>query len=255
MCLVFIGLKQSEAYPLVVAFNRDEVYDRKTRAAHWWPDAPNLLGGRDLERHGTWAGVTREGRIAMLTFVRTAQSGNGVRSRRSRGAIVADYLRGVETPETFIGELQCAGAEYLPFNIIIGDLHGGIVHYTNVDQRVTLLVPGVHGLSNATLNTPWPKVQRGCAVVAEWLAHGPEGVEALFALMAERAHFPDPDLPQSGVPLARERTLSSLFVEEGDYGTRTTTVMRVDRTGGVELIERTHPTPGDLPGEVRVSWR
>ncbi len=254
MCLVFVAVRQSRECPLLVAFNRDEVYCRTTRAAHWWEDSPHLLGGRDLERSGTWAGITRSGRIAMLTFVRTAQSGSGARSRRSRGGIVTEFLLGCEPAPQFLARLRTAGETYLPFNIILGDVTGELQHYSNVVDQVTVLGPGVHGLSNATLNTPWPKVRRGCGVIAEYLVRGDTDTATLFTLMEERTRFADAELPSTGGPLERERAVSALFVDDDDYGTRTTTIIRVSVERVVTLRERTHPTPGDEPGEVTFTW-
>ena len=255
MCLVFVGRHACPEYPVVVAFNRDEVFCRKTRVAHWWDDAPQVLGGRDLERHGTWAGATRTGRIALLTFVRSAQSGSGIRSHRSRGQIVSEFLSGIESADAFIAGLRSAGAEYLAFNVIVGELCGKLLHYTNVSDTITPLASGVHGLSNATLNTPWPKVRRGREFMEEWIRRDPADLEPLFSLMREKYIFADGELPQSGVSQRRERTLSALFVDEEDYGTRTTTVIRLSQAGQAELIERTHATPGDRPGEVRFRWQ
>lgn len=254
MCLVFVGLGANVEYPAVVAFNRDEVYCRATRSAHWWEDAPNILGGRDLERHGTWAGISRKGRVAMLTFVRTEKSGTGQRSLRSRGMIVSEFLLGELSAEAYLEQLRASEGAYLPFNLICGELDGRLWHFNNLDNVTTALSPGVHGLSNATLNTPWPKVRRGREVMASWLGGAPEDVGPLWALMAERSCFADSELPRSGVSRERERSLSALFVEEPDYGTRTTTLLRLHRSGSVEFLERTHPTSGDVAGEVRYSW-
>lgn len=254
MCLAFLGLRINPVYPTVIAFNRDEVYCRATRPAHWWDDAPEVFAGRDLERHGTWAGVSRRGRLALLTFVRTGESGSGKRSRRSRGAIVSAFLQGEELPEAFLGSLTGTGEEYLPFNLIVGTVQGALFHWNSVERTATELPAGVHGLSNASLNTPWPKVERGRMFLQKWLPHSSVDDETIFRLMQERTCFRDPLLPRTGVPLARERSLSALFVEEEDYGTRTTSLIKLDREGRVQFTERTHPTSAGGAAEVQEQW-
>lgn len=254
MCLVFLAVRATKRFPLIVAFNRDEVYSRSTLPAHWWRDAPEVLGGRDQERGGTWAAVRRDGRLALLTFVRNHLSGTGRRSKRSRGLLVSEYLLGTASSEEYLATLRGNHEEYLPYNLIVGSLDSGLYHYSNIDEKITRLSKGVHGLSNASLNTPWPKVIRGCRAMQRYCRNGRSEVEPLFQFMRDRGRYPDIALPKTGVALEHERALSSLFVEDEDYGTRTTTILRLKRGGEMELLERTYDCETLDAAQVSFRW-
>ena len=241
MCLIFAAWRRHPDYRLVVAANRDEFYTRPTAAAGFWDDAPNVAAGRDLEAGGTWLGVTREGRFAALTNHRGPSA--RAAGAPSRGHLVADFLRGRQAPRAYVDALAARAGDYQGFNLLVGDERA--LHWlSNRDAAPRALEPGVYGISNALLDTPWPKVTRGKAAFARLLARRPLDVEALFDLLADRAPAADTDLPDTGIGLPRERALSPMFITTEDYGTRSSTVVLIDHDGGITLQERTHPTPG-----------
>ena len=210
--------------PLVVAANRDEFYDRPTRAAHAWDDAPHVIGGRDLRAGGSWLAASRGGRFAALTNIRYAQ----IESGPSRGALVSDFIRGNEAPLTFLERLATRAREYAGFHLILGDGHT-LAHYSNADECPSLLEPGLFGISNAPPGVGWPKVALARDAVAAALAHDPETMASeLLAFLST----------PSGVPVESEVFVS--FPDRG-YGTRSSTVVIVNDRGEVTLHERNWP--------------
>lgn len=224
--------------------NRDEVYDRPSSPAAFWSDAPNVLAGRDRRALGTWLGVTRGGRFAALTNVRDPRAR---REGESRGRLVADVLRSRGS----LDEAAAAAAEsaraFPSFNLLLGE--GGRVLYVRDDGSTPMEVSsGVHGLSNARLDVPWPKVVRATEALSAAL-NSPSGLdpEPLFDVLADRTVAPDAALPDTGVPLELERLLSSPFIASETYGTRCSTVLVVRRDGSIELEERSFG-PGGAAG-------
>lgn len=233
MCLLVMALNSHPRYPFILATNRDEFLDREARPAHWWPDAPRILAGRDERAGGTWLGITRGGRFAMVTNYRDLRRPriNG----RSRGLLVRDALDGSTRPGM--------DAVYDGFNLLHGDLP--TLHYTsNITGRIEQVPDGLHGMSNSLLDTPWPKVLRALDLFAPAIA-GPEpDVEALFHLLRDEQRPADDLLPETGLDRDRERALSSIFIRTPTYGTRCSTVILFDEAGNVVLEERTHHDGG-----------
>ena len=253
MCLILLAYEAHPAFRLVLAANRDEFYTRPSAAAHFWPDAAGVLAGRDLERGGTWLGVTRAGRIAAVTNYR--EPGREQHDAPSRGALVAAYLQGDERPGAYLAALAWQAAEFNGFNLLVGTPRA-LYYYSNRGaSEPQRLKPGVHGLSNHLLDTPWPKVARGQAALERLLAaeRTPDVkslTEGLFSILAERAQGPDELLPQTGVGLELERVLSSAFITSPTYGTRSSTVLLIARSERVTFIERTFTTGAHAPHEV-----
>jgi uncharacterized protein with NRDE domain len=245
MCLAVVALDSHHRYALVVAANRDEFHARPTAPAAWWDDA--LLAGRDLEAGGTWLGVTRAGRIALLTNVREPHRID--RNAPSRGALVPDVLRDAASVHEALDRARARGARHNGFNLVAGSADTA-AWTSNRAERVVALAPGVHGLSNALLDAPWPKVVRTEAAVSAWLAAARDDLEPLFDALADRATAPDAALPSTGVPLEWERRLSAPFIVAEGYGTRSSTVVTIDRGGHVEFIERSFDASGLRCGEV-----
>lgn len=241
MCLILLAHEAHPRYRLVVAANRDEFHDRPTAPAHFWEDAPGLLAGRDLRSGGTWMGITRAGRWAAVTNFREAAPPPP--GAPSRGELVAGFLRGSGN----LRVLSARAGEYPGFNLLAGD-PGRVAYLSNRGGGYRELAPGVYGLSNALLDTPWPKVERGREVLRELVAEGAEiDPEVLFRLLAESDPAPDALLPETGVGVERERMLSSLFISTPEYGTRASTVLLVSRDGGALFVERT-VAPGSAAG-------
>jgi uncharacterized protein with NRDE domain len=247
MCLIAFAYKTHPRYSLVVAANRDEFYRRPTAPVDFWPECPCVLAGRDLEQGGTWLGVSRDGRFAALTNYRDPAANRP--DARSRGELVRDYLCGSMSPQEYLERVKASGGDYNGFNLLVGDA-GGLWYYSNRTDVVAAVAPGVHGLSNHLLDTPWPKVAKAKAGLAACLA-GPDDALAtgLFALLADAEPAPDGALPDTGVGLAWERTLSPVFIASADYGTRSSTVVLLGG-GGTRFAERTWPEGAERVYEV-----
>ncbi|MCX8113882.1 MAG: NRDE family protein [Burkholderiaceae bacterium] len=245
MCLALIAWQSHPDYPLVVAANRDEFYTRATRPAAWWGQAVSLLAGRDEEAGGTWLGINRRGRFALLTNVRAPSERNP--HAPTRGALVVSALQSGAPLGPWLQNLAARSNAYNGFNLLVGDALGAPgrgrepeLHYhsNRVGEPPRRLEPGLYGLSNAFLDTPWPKVTRAVGRFACQLASRVDP-DALLALMADRALAPDRALPSTGVPLEWERVLSAIQIRANGYGTRTTTVVTVRSDGLVGFVERT----------------
>lgn len=238
MCLIALAVEAHPAYRLVVAANRDELYARPTAPAAWWDDAPDVLAGRDLREGGTWMGVTRAGRFAAVTNYRDpglAQTPGAP----SRGALVARFLRGAVDAEAYAHDLARRAARYNGFNLLVGD-GAGLFYLSNRTEGVRRLEPGIYGLSNALLDTPWPKVLRARRAMADALAaaEGDAWDGPLWEVLADRVIAADDALPDTGVGAERERLLSPPFIASDVYGTRASTVLTIAADGEVRLVER-----------------
>ena len=243
MCLIVFAWHAHPDYPLVFAGNRDEFYTRRTRPAAWWGQAVSLLAGQDEEAGGTWFGITRRGRLAALTNVRAPTERNP--HAPSRGALV---LAALQTPEPVDRWLQ-RHAHRTPvfngFNLLAGDImpaggRTGTLHYysNRLEDPVRPLAPGIYGISNAFLDTPWPKVTRAVAQFACSIANRVR-TEDLVELMGDRELARDVELPSTGVPVDWERALSAIQIRANGYGTRATTIVTVRADGLVSFLERT----------------
>lgn len=244
MCLILLAVDAHPEYPLVLAANRDEFYARPTAPAAPWPESTDLVGGRDLRGGGTWLGVTREGRWAAVTNVRDpARERDGA---PSRGHLVSGYLLGNASPEPYLRELALDAARYNGFNLLVGDRAGAYWYGNRAGAGPRRVDAGVHGLSNAALDTPWPKVVRGRAALERALGAEPDpdpDPDALLDLLLDEALAADHDLPSTGLARELERALSASFIRTADYGTRSSTALLIRRDGAVLLAERTF-TPG-----------
>ena len=267
MCLAAIASGLNPRFPWVLASNRDEFFDRAAAPLAWWQAAAgeeSLLGGRDLSAGGAWLAVRRNGHLALVTNVR--EPGRHLSDAPSRGELVPLWLRSAAVraqPERLLQPARNG------FNLLATDLasdHAGL-WLSNRAPSPQPLRPGVHGLSNAALNTPWPKltllIQQLQAVVAP-ADSAAQLTEAAFAALADRSLAPDHSLPQTGLPLDRERALSALFIritapgsERALYGTRCSTVVVLEHQGSkrvVHMTERSVDDLGRVSGEVHESF-
>ena len=237
MCLIVFALDAHPEHRLVVAANRDEFYARPTAAAAWWSDAPELLAGRDLREGGTWMGVTRGGRFAAVTNYReTIPPRPGA---LSRGHLVSGFLRADAPAPEWMRELAPRAAEYGGFNLLADDGASLLWLSNRSGEPPRAVEPGIHGLSNALLDTPWPKVERGREGMRDALASPADALEeSLFRVLAHAEPAPDALLPATGVGAERERALSSLFIATPEYGTRSSTVLLMGRDGRTRFTER-----------------
>lgn len=246
MCLIVFAWQAHAGFPLVVAANRDEFFDRPSAAARWWDDGSQRLAGRDLRAGGTWMGVSRSGRFAALTNYRDPSERKP--DAPSRGALVANFLIDTTAPAEYLAALASSAPRYNGFNLLaaqIGarDERDAVQVISNRDQSgPRIVVPGIHALSNALLDTPWPKVERARAGLQALLTEPHRTADELTAglvdLLADRTTAHDNELPNTGLSIARERALSSIFIRTPGYGTRASTVLIVDSGGRVTFTER-----------------
>lgn len=256
MCLIVLAWEASPHARLAVAANRDEFFSRAAAPAAWWADAPTVLAGRDLSAGGTWLGVTRAGRFAALTNFRDA-SAPKKDGAPSRGALAADFLRGDAAAADYVATVQPGAGRYHGFNLLVSD-GGELWSFSNVEGDPVRLGPGVRGLSNHLLETPWPKVTaaRSRLEAALGATDGAEDLERrLVDLLEDRTAAPDGALPATGLPLDWERALSAAFVVLPDYGTRASTSLIVAPDGAVRFAERSFGEGGAPLGEVREAFR
>lgn len=256
MCIAVFAWHSHPDYPLIVASNRDEFYTRTTRPAAWWGQQVSLLAGRDEEAGGTWLGVNRDGRFALVTNVRAPTERNP--HAPSRGALVVAALQAGDDVRPWLAATAQRTQTYNGFNLLVGDalprqrgarrgrlgsnrtqIAPPALHYfsNRSGEASRTLAPGIYGLSNAFLDTPWPKVVRSVSAFATQVARRVD-VESLFALLGDRELARDSALPQTGVPLDWERVLSAVQIRANGYGTRASTVLTVRRDGVVQFVER-----------------
>ena len=247
MCLILFAHRAHAAYPLVVAANRDEWFRRPAAPADFWPDAPEVLAGRDLEQQGTWLGVTRTGRFAALTNYR--DPGANRPDAPSRGALVSAFLRSRTAPAEYLERLCRDAARYNGFSLLAGD-GATLCYFSNREGEIRSLAPGVYGLSNSLLDVDWPKVQSGKARLAAALDGDPTP-DGLLAILDDTGLASDHELPSTGVSAEWERKLSSLRIVADGYGTRCSTALLVGADGEISFVERSFDETGAETGIVR----
>ncbi len=245
MCLAILAIDALPDWPLIVVANRDEYHDRAAAPLQPWQQYPNLLAGQDLQAGGTWLGVTNSGRFSLLTNYRDPQQ------RRlqapSRGRLVEDFLKAELPADTYLQTIEPKADEYNGFNLIVAD--GESLYYSGNQAKPfkQSLTAGVYGLSNALLDTPWPKTHRTRQAITTLLAESfAPDAEQLAALMQDRTAVPDDLLPDTGMGLARERILATPFIVSPDYGTRCTTVVMRHRNGNQWVQETTYNAAGEI---------
>lgn len=240
MCLIVFAWKMHPDFPLVVAANRDELHARPTATARFWDDRPEILAGRDLEGMGTWLGVTRSGKFAAVTNYRDAAP--ALPEAASRGLLASRYLESGEAPREFAANAEADGTAYRGFNFLAGD-RADFWWVSNRGGRARRIEPGVHGLSNHLLDTPWPKVTLAKQRLGQVLAFAP-AVEPLLDLLADTTEAAERDLPDTGVGAERERLLSATRIVSAAYGTRSSSALLVGADGKVRFAERSYGSDG-----------
>ena len=249
MCLITFAFNAHPKYRFILAANRDEFYARPTSAAGWWQDHPEVLGGRDLLAKGTWMGIHRSGRFAAVTNYRDLRN---IRSdAKTRGDLPTDFLLGNETPEGYTSEVQRDGSRYNGFNLIVLDEE--MAYAGNYSEDSYQLGFGIYGLSNALLDTPWPKVVKAKSEF-ETLIQKEFKLEDLVELMDDTETAADDQLPETGLDYTREKALSAMCIRTPDYGTCCTTALTIDYEGRVNFLEKTYAVPGRNEGIVRFSF-
>jgi uncharacterized protein with NRDE domain len=250
MCLIAFAWNVHPRWRLVLAGNRDEYHARPSAPLARWDDMP-VIAGRDLEAGGTWLGVSTGGRCGVVTNVRDPRV---PQAGLSRGLLVTDWLRGQPDATAHARALGETAAGYRPFNLLTFDAHAAFYLGNRPAPRVQAVTPGVHGLSNADFNTPWPKTRQLMARLQAWLDEGMEDAAPLFAALADERPAPDEQLPDTGIGRERERSLSAAFIRGSAYGTRASTVVLIDHSGGGRIIERRFGPDGRPDGQSDMAW-
>lgn len=244
MCLIVFTWQPGSAHPLVLAGNRDEFHARPTARLTQWQEYPGVYAGRDLEAGGTWLGIGPDRRIAALTNIRRPGQPP---ARRSRGDLVAGFLTAQMSIDDYLQGVTDRLDEYAGFNLLLGDGQR-LCYLHSAEGTPQYLSAGTYGLSNAGLDTPWPKLVKARQGL-EALGSQPH---ALLDMLGDPAQAPEHALPDTGVGLATERLLSSVFITGASYGTRASTVVIVDAQGRREMIERSFGPLGSALGEVNL---
>lgn len=252
MCLILFSIDRHPASRLVLLANRDEYFNRPARQLHFWPDAPDILAGRDETAGGTWLGLSRRGRFAALTNYRDPSHFR--KNAPSRGQLVADFLKDGTSVAEFIADLAGIADTYNGFNLLLSDDLCTFYYYSNICKETTLLGPGTYGLSNGLLNSPWPKVEYGIERLGSMLKRGTLGHGAFFRLLANRREWPDRKLPETGIGRKLEKKLSPIFIRFEEYGTRCSTVLTISCSGRVLIQERSFNLHGPDSSDMLFSF-
>ncbi len=246
MCLIVFSWQVIGNHPLIAVANRDEYYSRPSAPAGWWSDYPQVYAPRDLQANGTWMGLARLSsgghKFAALTNVRDGSESNA--EAPSRGALVADYLTGPLTMQDYLQQIAETAEQYNGFNLLIGEVSPArqdLCWFSNRNlnnpRNGQLLTPGIYGLSNGTLDSPWPKVSKTKAELASLLCQrAPQ--EAYFEMLSNTLPAPDHRLPDTGVSLEMERMLSATCIESEHYGTRSSVLLKLNSQFEMEFEER-----------------
>ncbi|MBK8970516.1 MAG: NRDE family protein [Hahellaceae bacterium] len=243
MCLIVFAYGVHPRYPLVLAANRDEFFSRPTLPLHEWEDGSGIIAGRDLQGGGTWLGLARSGRFAALTNVRRLPAPI---FETTRGALVSRFLTCTLAPDEFVNQQMGDQQAYAGFNLLLGSAEG-LFYLSNRDPHTTTaprrLAAGVYGLSNHLLDTPWPKVVRTRTALTQHLHSKEFEPHQLWSILNNRERPADNELPDTGVGLQSERSLSTAFIRLPGYGTRCSTILSLDTQGEVRITERTFSAP------------
>ena len=251
MCLIAFAWNIHPRWRLLLAGNRDEFHARPSLALARWDDLP-IIGGRDCEAGGTWLGVNDDGRCGVVTNVRDPAD---PQSGESRGLLVTDYLAGAADAAEHAQCLLRTAGDYRPFNLLTFDARAALYTGNRPEPRAQAIPAGVHGLSNADFNTPWPKTRALMQRLQAWIvARGEADFDGLFDALADERPAPEAQLPDSGVGRERERWLSSAFIRGEPYGTRASTIVAIDHDGQGVIAERRFGPGGRFEGDTTLRF-
>jgi len=252
VCLLVLAWAAHPRYQLVVAANRDEYHERPAAPLAKWPEPPGILAGRDLRAAGTWLGLDPARRFGVVTNFRELQSPRP--AAPSRGGLIPRYLSGSHGARQFFAQLEPAASEYSGFNLLLTDAASLWYGSNRAAAFARELPPGVYGLSNELLDTPWPKLTRVRARFEARLESSRIEAEDLLPLLADHARSPADELPNTGLPHELERALSAPFIVTETYGTRCSTALTLDEHGRCRFIERSFDPSGRPIGDARFDF-
>ncbi len=235
MCLIVFANNALEDYKLIFAANRDEFYNRPTEQANFWSEYPELLAGKDLQAGGTWLGITKQGRFAAITNFRDLK--NHRNDALSRGNLTLDFLISNISPEEYYNELKSVLNDFNGFNLILGTVDE-LYYFSNKTEGLKKIETGIHGISNAILDTPWPKVEKSKRQLKNLIEQKKITASEIFNLLDDTSLANDEELPDTGVGLELERMLSAVFIKSDKYGTRSSTVVTIDKNNNVRFVEK-----------------
>ncbi|MCK9452466.1 MAG: NRDE family protein [Bacteroidales bacterium] len=253
MCLISFAYNMHPRYSLVLLANRDEFYKRPARKAQFWTEEgfPDILAGKDLSAGGTWMGINKNGKWAALTNYRDMSKLKP--NPPSRGHLVLNYLKSGLTAVEYLESIKEKASLYDGFNLLAGD-NNGIFHFSNETNKITRIKPGVHGLSNALLNTPWPKLETANSKLAYSIQEDNLNRDTLFNILTDQQKADESQLPETGLTKEMEKAVSSIFISTDDYGTRCSSLLFIDMEGNIDFTERSYiPGPNDME-EVRFAF-
>ncbi len=244
MCLVVLGWKQHPDFPLIIAGNRDEFHARPTAEARWWADAPEIVGGRDLQAGGTWLALHRGGRFATVTNFRDVEKPSS--KYRSRGHLVTEFLRSTDSPIDYLNTVD--PVKYAGFNLLVSD-GATLAWLSNRGDGARVLSPGIYGLSNALLDSPWHKVVHSKLALGNLIQRDKVNESELFRLLDDRGRASVAEIESSHLPFETAHAVSAPFIVLPDYGTRSSSVVLLDSAGSWRFNERRFDAGGNKIGE------
>ena len=243
MCLIVLAYKYVPGIPLFFAGNRDEFYDRPTEKAHIWNTKPKMIAGKDLKAGGTWLGLTVNGKIAAITNHRNMNQNKP--DAPSRGHIVKDALTSSNTTEHYLQELKSEAQEYNGFNLITGSREK-LFYFSNQTMQIKELKPGIYALSNALLNTPWPKAEWAKDQFKQILDSGEHSTSRCFSILKNEDTYPVKKLPETGLSSEMEKAVSAVFIKTEEYGSRCSTVVKLLNDHTFYFEERTYRAGSEI---------
>lgn len=244
MCLVVVAHRAHRDLPLLIAGNRDEFHSRPTRDAHWWPDRPNVLGGRDLQAGGTWLALHRNGRFGAVTNFRDAVPPEG--RFASRGELITAFLDSDVTVFEYVRGID--GERYGGFNLLVGD-GADLAYLSNRNGQCRRLPAGIYAVANATLDTPWPKVERSKSALRALIEAGNVNTSSLLRMLDDRRRAKVDEVQPNGLPFDKAHALTAPFIVLPDYGTRCSTVVVRDAAGRTTVSEKRFAADGSATGQ------
>jgi uncharacterized protein with NRDE domain len=252
VCLLVLAWEVHPTYRLVVAANRDEFHERPSAPLAEWPEPPGMFAGRDLRAGGTWLGVDRAGRFGVITNYRDLQ--RPLTGAPSRGGLIPAYLSQQAGPASFLAQVEPAAADYSGFNLLLSDDRSLWYASNRTQPFARALAPGIYGLSNHLLDTPWPKLTRVRSAFETWLSAATGALpDALWKILGDRTPaIGDQGGLTTGLPPQWEAVLSSPFVLNREYGTRNSTLVLLERSGALTVKERRFDPDGSLSGETEL---
>jgi len=252
MCLIVFAYKIVPGSPLILAGNRDEFYQRPAEKAHVWKTKPSVIAGKDKKAGGTWLGLSASGRVAAITNYRDMSS---IKTNApSRGDIVKNALLSPLSTKEYLKKLKKSADDYNGFNLITGTREK-LFYFNNITMRISRLDPGLYGISNALLDTPWPKTVWAKGRFREILNSDSRKTNDYFSMLASSKKYPPEKLPETGLSLEMEKAVSSVFIKTEDYGTRCSTVLKLLDNSGFYFEERAYRPGSQTVGSQQVFTR